>query len=212
MKGVHYKHELLFVKERCIIIAVLIAIVKKVERLQGLYSWFWTCWSNFFLKKKQEARKTEHLWVSERRSMYFWAWACFFYLPGKESRDDLSIHLLCSQLPLIPRPSSGELISCLTHALRQTGRQTEGRETAGKMMGAGEEAEMDKGWHESNWKHILSTCPIWAFYLWKEARRGGGGLWPPWFKGLTQFSDETVANSSPAEPSAAAPEGLKCGA
>lgn len=36
-----------------------------------------------------------------------------------------------------PPLSSGELISCLTHAPRQTGRQTEGREIAGKMMGAG---------------------------------------------------------------------------
>lgn len=100
-----------------------------------------------------------HPWVSDARSMTFWAQPWFFIYLGLNKA-------MISPLSLPPF-ASGELISCLTRVPRQTGRQTEGN---GEMMGVGSRGE---GWHESNWKHVLSTCPNWAFYRWKDALRRG---------------------------------------
>lgn len=76
-------------------------------------------------------------------------------------------------LSLTPPLSSGELISCLTHAPRQTGRQTEGREIAGKMMGAGRRL---RGIRVARVK--LETYPFNMSYLnilsVKGGTRGGG--------------------------------------
>lgn len=68
--------------------------------------------------------------------------------------------------------SKAELIRCETHgAFRQTGKK-EGGKTRRK-----ERLQTREGQRESNWKHVLSTCPIWLSVSYLQVRdddpRGG---------------------------------------
>lgn len=121
--------------------------------------------------------------------MYFWAQPCsFIYLwMNKEMIYQFTSWPLLSHPTPLLLVFSGELISCLTHAPRQT----EGvRHREGEIWrGGGGGARMARV--------ELETYPFNMSYLSILSVRRGSRRVTLWFKGLTQFCDETAANILP---------------
>ena len=117
---------------------------------------------------KPEDLNAEHLCVSGGRSMYFWALPCFFYLPVMNKEMIYQFTSCVPPLSLIPPLSSGELISCLTHAPRETGREI-GRKMMGRRGRRGIRVARVK----------LETYPFNMSYLSiLSVKRGTGGTTP----------------------------------